>query len=82
MLDLLLLPFKLAWSLIVVVFKLVVGAFSLVFGLIGGMIELILSVAVIILIVGLIRIAIQRRKERSAYHESFTSFYDQDGTVE
>lgn len=82
MLDLLLLPFELAWNLIVLVFKLVCGAFSLVFGLIGGVIELAVSIAVIILIASLIRVAIQRRKERSAYHEEFTSFYDQDGTVE
>lgn len=82
MLELILLPFKLAWEVLCFAFNLVSGLFGLVFGLIGGAIELIVSLAGIAIIISLIALAIQRRHPRQAEQEDFTSFYAQDGKVE
>lgn len=82
MLDLLFLPFRLVWTVISTVFSILGGLFSLVFGLLGGIVEIAMTLAVIVLIVGVIRLARDRRSERHAQEEHFTSFYDQDGRVE
>lgn len=82
MLDLLLLPFKLAWELLVLAFDLISGFFSLVFGLLGGLVSLVVGLVTIALIAGLIALAIQRRQAYKASHEQFDSFYAQDGKVE
>ena len=86
MLDLLLLPFQLAWDLICAAFSIFWGLVSLVFGLLGGLVELAMSIAVIVLLGALVRIAVQRRTAYKTHnrsqHEDFRSFYDQDGKVE
>ncbi|MGN0745644.1 MAG: hypothetical protein ACI4ML_03095 [Aristaeellaceae bacterium] len=86
MLDLLLLPFKLVFSLIAAVGRLVGGVFSLVFGLLGGVLSLLVSLGGLLLMGGLIVLALERRKERRARQEhaqeDFVSFYDKENRVE
>ena len=86
MLDLLLFPFRLVFSLIAAVGRLVGGVFSLVFGLLGGVLSLLVSLGGLLLIGGLIALALQRRKEYRARQDSaqedFVSFYDREHRVE
>ena len=86
MLDLLLFPFRLVFSLIAAVGRVVGGVFSLVFGLLGGVLSLLVSLGGLLLIGGLIALALQRRKEYRARQDSaqedFVSFYDREHRVE
>lgn len=80
MLDLLLLPFTLAWELLCLVWDLVTGAFSLVFGLLGGLASLLVGVATICTVAALITLALRHRdeKKKSAPEDDFISYYDKD----
>ena len=86
MLDLLLFPFRLVFSLIAAVGRVVGGAFSLVFGLLGGVLSLVVSLGGMLLVIGLVALAIQRRREYRAHQdqaqEDFVSFYDKENRVE
>ena len=86
MLDLLLVPFKLVFGVITAVGRLIGGVFSLVFGLLGGVLSLVVSLGGMLLVIGLIALAIQRRKEYRARQdnpqEDFVSFYDKENRVE
>lgn len=86
MLDLLLLPFRLVFSLIAAAGRLIGGVFSLVFGILGGVLSLAVSLGGLLLVGGLIALAIQRRREYRACQdhaqEDFVSFYDKENRVE
>lgn len=82
MLDLILLPFKVAFDIICAVFEFIGGLFSLVFGILGGVLSLAVSLGSFVLVIGLIALVIHRRKEYKARQEDFTSFYDREGRVE
>lgn len=86
MLDLLLLPFRLVFSLIAAAGRLIGGVFSLVFGILGGVLSLAVSLGGLLLVGGLIALAIQRRKEYRAHQDQaqddFVSFYDKENRVE
>lgn len=86
MLDLILFPFRLVFSLIAAAGRLIGGVFSLVFGILGGVLSLAVSLGGLLLVGGLIALAIQRRKEyrarQSNPQEDFVSFYDRENRVE
>ena len=86
MLDLLLVPFKLVFDLIAAAGRLVGGVLSLIFGILGGALSLLVSLGGLLLAVGLIALALQRRKEYRARQddpqEDFVSFYDKENRVE
>ncbi|MDY4139422.1 MAG: hypothetical protein SOY30_08805 [Eubacteriales bacterium] len=86
MLDLILFPFRLVFSLIAAAGRLIGGVFSLVFGILGGVLSLAVSLGGLLLVGGLIALAIQRRKEYRAHQDQaqddFVSFYDKENRVE
>lgn len=86
MLDLILFPFRLVFSLIAAAGRLIGGVFSLVFGILGGVLSLAVSLGGLLLVGGLIALAIQRRKEYRAHQnqaqDDFVSFYDRENRVE
>ena len=86
MLDLILFPFRLVFSLIAAAGRLIGGVFSLVFGILGGVLSLAVSLGGLLLVGGLIALAIQRRREYRAHqdqaHEDFVSFYDKENRGE
>lgn len=86
MLDLILFPFRLVFSLIAAAGRLIGGVFSLVFGILGGVLSLAVSLGGLLLVGGLIALAIQRRKEYHAHQDQtqddFVSFYDKENRVE
>ena len=86
MLDLILFPFRLVFSLIAAAGRLIGGVFSLVFGILGGVLSLAVSLGGMLLVIGLVALAIQRRKEYRAHQsnpqEDFVSFYDRENRVE
>ena len=86
MLDMLLVPFKLVFGVITAVGRLIGGVFSLVFGILGGVLSLAVSLGGMLLVIGLVALAIQRRREYRACQdhaqEDFVSFYDKENRVE
>lgn len=86
MLDLILFPFRLVFSLIAAAGRLIGGVFSLVFGILGGVLSLAVSLGGLLLVGGLIALAIQRRREYRAHQDQaqddFVSFYDKENRVE
>lgn len=86
MLDLILFPFRLVFSLIAAAGRLIGGVFSLVFGILGGVLSLAVSLGGLLLVGGLIALAIQRRREYRAHQDQaqddFVSFYDRENRVE
>ncbi len=76
MLDLLFLPFRIAWSLLGAAFDIFFGLISLIFGILGGALSLAISLAALALIIGLLRWFFQGRKKPD--EEDFVSFYHQD----
>lgn len=87
MLDLLMLPFKLAGEIIGAVFSFIGGIFSMVFGLVGGLMSLAMHGLCALLIVGLIVAAVRKHRGRrqddddagdGTGDEEFISYYDQN----
>jgi len=77
MLDLLLLPFEIAFDLIGAAFEIFFGLMELIFGLVGGIFSLALGIAALALIVGLLVWFFQGQKKPDD-EEDFTSFYHQE----
>ena len=77
MLDLILLPFRLAFELIGAAFDIFFGLIDLVFGLVGGMVSLAMGIAVLALIIGLLTWFFLGQKKPDD-EEEFTSFYHQE----
>ena len=86
MLDLILFPFRLVFRLIAAAGRLIGGVFSLVFGILGGVLSLAVSLGGMLLVIGLVALAIQWRREYRACQdhaqEDFVSFYDKENRVE
>ena len=86
MLDLILFPFRLVFRLIAAAGRLIGGVLSLVFGILGGVLSLAVSLGGMLLVIGLVALAIQRRREYRACQdhaqEDFVSFYDKENRVE
>lgn len=84
MLDLLLLPFELAFGLLEGVFGLVGGIIGGIFGLLGGLIGLCIKLALAGAGIGAIVACIRRhRKSEDANdQEDFASYYDQHSSVQ
>lgn len=79
MLEILILPFRVAFEIVSVVMGIVGGLLELIFGLLGGFLSLAVGVAVFALVAGLIIYALRRRKGETYYvdGEEFTSYYHQ-----
>lgn len=84
MLDLIRLPFELAFSAIGVVFDFIGGIVSMVFSILGGFLSMFIGLGSFVLIAGLIVALFHRRRtcKRPAEEEDFVSFYARDGKVE
>ncbi len=87
MLDLIRLPFELAFTAIRVVFDFVGSMISMAFSILGGFLSMFIGLGSFVLIAGLIAALLHRRRavhrsSASADDEDFVSFYAQDGKVE
>jgi len=76
MLDLLFLPFEIAWDLLGAAFDIFFGLIDLIFGILSGALSLAIGIAALVLIIGLLRWFFQDRKKPD--EEDFVSFYHQD----
>lgn len=84
MLDLIRLPFELAFEAIRVVFHFVGSMISMAFSILGGFLSMFIGLGSFVLIAGLIVALFHRRRacKRPAEEEDFVSFYARDGKVE
>ena len=77
MLDLLLLPFRIAFELIGAALEIFFGLMELIFGLVGGMFSLAMGLVAFALIIGLLTWFFRGQKKPDE-EEEFTSFYHQE----
>lgn len=77
MLELLFLPFRIAFELIGAAFEIFFGLMELIFGIVGGVFSLAMGVAAFALIAGLLTWFFRGQKKPDE-EEEFTSFYHQD----
>ena len=83
MLDLIRLPFELAFTAIRVVFDFVGSMISMAFSILGGFLSMFIGLGSFVLIIGLIAALLHRRRAvKRSDDEDFVSFYAQDGKVE
>ncbi len=85
MLDLIRLPFELAFTAIRAAFHFVGSMISMAFSILGGFLSMFIGLGSFVLIAGLIAALLHRRRayrRPAPEEEDFVSFYAQDGRVE